>query len=91
MRLFAFALLFATSCWRAQDYSLGPDSQPHESGVDNPIARHELPPLIGIFIDPGVLPAVSDGPEPLRTHCRIRFLERPLRRLSDWRSDSRSG
>jgi sugar lactone lactonase YvrE len=27
---------------------------------DNLIARHELPPLIGIFIDPGVLPAVSD-------------------------------
>jgi gluconolactonase len=28
---------------------------------DNLIARHELPPLIGIFIDPGVLPAVSDA------------------------------
>jgi gluconolactonase len=27
---------------------------------DNLIARHELPPLIGIFIDPGVLPALSD-------------------------------
>jgi gluconolactonase len=27
---------------------------------DNLIARHELPPLIGIFVDPGVLPAVSD-------------------------------
>jgi gluconolactonase len=27
---------------------------------DNLIAKHELPPLIGIFIDPGVLPAVSD-------------------------------
>jgi len=26
---------------------------------DNLIARHELPPLIGIFIDPGMLPAVS--------------------------------
>jgi gluconolactonase len=26
---------------------------------DNLIAKHELPPLIGIFIDPGVLPAVS--------------------------------
>jgi hypothetical protein len=23
------------------------------------IAKHELPPLIGIFINPGVLPAVS--------------------------------
>src|SRR5579864_1116566 len=27
---------------------------------DNLIAKHELPPLIGIFVDPGVLPAVSD-------------------------------
>src|SRR6185295_1990509 len=28
---------------------------------DNLIAKHELPPLIGIFVDPGVLPAVSDA------------------------------
>jgi enterochelin esterase-like enzyme/sugar lactone lactonase YvrE len=27
---------------------------------DNLIARHELPPIIAIFIDPGVLPALSD-------------------------------
>ena len=27
--------------------------------LDNLIARHELPPIIGIFIDPGVLPALS--------------------------------
>jgi gluconolactonase len=27
---------------------------------DNLIAKHELPPIIGIFIDPGVLPALSD-------------------------------
>jgi gluconolactonase len=27
---------------------------------DNLIAKHELPPMIGIFIDPGMLPAVSD-------------------------------
>lgn len=27
---------------------------------DNLIARHDLPPLIGIFVDPGMLPAVSD-------------------------------
>jgi len=27
---------------------------------DNLIAKHDLPPLIGIFIDPGTLPAVSD-------------------------------
>ncbi len=119
MRLFAFALLAAAPWLSAQDYSLGPDSQPHE-GVpkglvtkhelapgkrypgtphtywvyvpaqydgrtpapfmifmdgggavgnsqrlpvvfDNLIAKHELPPLIGIFIDPGVLPVVSSA------------------------------
>jgi sugar lactone lactonase YvrE len=27
---------------------------------DNLIAKHELPPMIGIFVDPGVLPAISD-------------------------------
>jgi sugar lactone lactonase YvrE/predicted esterase len=27
---------------------------------DNLIAKHDLPPLIGIFVDPGVLPALSD-------------------------------
>jgi gluconolactonase len=27
---------------------------------DNLIAKHDLPPLIGIFVDPGLLPAVSD-------------------------------
>ncbi len=28
--------------------------------LDNLIAKHELPPMIGIFVDPGVLPALSD-------------------------------
>ncbi len=28
---------------------------------DNLIAKHELPAMIGIFVDPGVLPAISDG------------------------------
>jgi gluconolactonase len=28
--------------------------------LDNLIATHDLPPLIGIFVDPGTLPAVSD-------------------------------
>ncbi len=28
--------------------------------LDNLIAKHELPPLIGIFVDPGVLPTISD-------------------------------
>ncbi len=28
---------------------------------DNLIAKHDLPPMIAIFIDPGVLPAVSDA------------------------------
>ena len=27
--------------------------------LDNLIAKHDLPPLIGIFVDPGVLPTVS--------------------------------
>src|SRR5882724_9034534 len=27
--------------------------------LDNLIAKHEVPPMIGIFVDPGVLPAVS--------------------------------
>jgi enterochelin esterase-like enzyme/sugar lactone lactonase YvrE len=27
---------------------------------DNLIAKHDLPPMIGIFVDPGVLPAVND-------------------------------
>ncbi len=27
---------------------------------DNLIAKHEIPPMIGIFVDPGILPAVSD-------------------------------
>jgi len=28
---------------------------------DNLIAKHDLPPMIGIFVDPGVLPVVSDA------------------------------
>jgi enterochelin esterase-like enzyme/sugar lactone lactonase YvrE len=28
--------------------------------LDNLIAKHELPPMIGIFVDPGILPAVSN-------------------------------
>lgn len=28
---------------------------------DNLIAKHDLPPMIGIFIDPGVLPVISDS------------------------------
>src|SRR5271168_3109707 len=28
--------------------------------LDNLIAKHEVPPMIGIFVDPGVLPVVSD-------------------------------
>jgi gluconolactonase len=28
---------------------------------DNLIAKHELPPMIGIFVDPGVLPALPDA------------------------------
>ena len=112
-----FALVFAAALLHAQQYTLGPDSQPkpnvpkgvvtrlklapgkfypgtpHNYAIyvpaqydaakpapymifmdglgasgngtripvvfDNLIAAHELPPLIGIFVDPGVLPALS--------------------------------
>ena len=118
MRTLALTVLLAGALAHAQDYTLGPDSQP-QAGVpkgtvtkellapgkffpgtphnysvyvpaqydaakpaplmifldgsgalgnnmrvpvvfDNLIARHDLPPLIGIFVDPGVLPAASD-------------------------------
>jgi gluconolactonase len=118
MKTLAFAILCTTALLYAEDYALGPDSQP-QTGVpkgtvtkhkldpgkfypgtphnysiyvpaqydpakpapfmvfldgsgslsnsvrvpvvfDNLIAKHDLPPLIGIFVDPGVLPAVSD-------------------------------
>jgi sugar lactone lactonase YvrE len=29
--------------------------------LDNLIAKHDLPPMIAIFVDPGILPAVSDA------------------------------
>jgi gluconolactonase len=117
MRTLALTVLCAAAFLQAQEYTLGPDSQPH-SGVpkgtvtkhqlppgkfypgtphryavyvpagynaskpapfmifldgsgflgnsvrvpvvfDNLIAKHELPPLIGIFVDPGVLPTFS--------------------------------
>ena len=46
---------------------------------DNLIAKHDLPPMIGIFIDPGVLPVVTDaGSEPLQPHLRIRFADAAL-------------
>jgi gluconolactonase len=119
MRTFALLVLCATAPLPAQDYSLGPDSQPRDgvpkgtvtrlklepgkfypgtphnyaiyvpanydagkptpfmifldgSGslnnsvrvpvvFDNLIASHDLPPLIGIFVDPGTLPAVSES------------------------------
>jgi gluconolactonase len=115
---FTLLLLSASSFLFAEDYVLGPDSQPHDGvpkGVvtqhtlppgkfypgtphsysvyvpaqydaakptpfmifldgsqamgngmrvpvvfDNLIAKHDLPPMIGIFIDPGILPAISD-------------------------------
>src|SRR5579872_3909061 len=118
MRNLALAILSAAAALHAQDYALGPDSQP-QSGVpkgtvtrlrlapgklypgtphnysiyvpaqydaskptpfmifldgsgainnnvrvpvvfDNLIAKHDLPPLIGIFVDPGVMPALHD-------------------------------
>lgn len=117
-RLIVLAMLCAASLVYAEDYALGPDSQPQagvpkgtltkyklEAGTfypgtphnysvyvpaqydtakptpfmifldgagylnnnvrvpvvfDNLIAKHDLPPLIGIFVDPGILPAISD-------------------------------
>jgi sugar lactone lactonase YvrE len=117
--LFALLLPIFAALLSAQDYPLGPDSQPHD-GVpkgtvtkfvlppgkyypgtphncavyvpaqydaskatpfmifldgsqalgdsmrvpvvfDNLIAKHDLPPMIAIFVDPGILPAVSDA------------------------------
>jgi enterochelin esterase-like enzyme/sugar lactone lactonase YvrE len=31
---------------------------------DNLIAKHDLPPMIAIFVDPGILPVVSDATQP---------------------------
>jgi sugar lactone lactonase YvrE len=117
--LFSLLLLTAAMALPAQDYTLGPDSQPrdgvpkgtvtkfvlppgkaypgtpHNCAVyvpaqydaskptafmifldgsqalgnsmrvpvvfDNLIAKHDLPPMIGIFVDPGILPVVSDA------------------------------
>ena len=117
MKIAALFLLCATAIVSAEDYALGPDSQPqpgvpkgtvskyklepgkfypgtpHNYAIyvpaqydaakpsafmifldgsgslnnnvrvpvvfDNLIAKHDLPPLIGIFVDPGVLPAVT--------------------------------
>jgi enterochelin esterase-like enzyme/sugar lactone lactonase YvrE len=117
--LLSLLLLCAAIALPAEDYTLGPDSQPHDnvpkgtvtkfvlppgksypgtphdcavyvpaqydaskptpfmifldgsgalgSGVrvpvvfDNLIAKHDLPPMIGIFVDPGILPVVNDA------------------------------
>lgn len=117
MKKLALALVCASSLFAAEEYALGPDSQP-QTGVpkgvvtrlklepgrfypgtphnyaiyvpaqydaakptpfmifldgsgslgngqrvpvvfDNLIAKHEIPPMIGIFVDPGVLPAIG--------------------------------
>ncbi len=120
MRRFVFAVLLAVAAFglHAEDYTLGPDSQPHDGVpkgtvtkfilapgkdypgtphncalyvpaqydaskptpfmifldgsqalgdgmrvpvvLDNLIAKHDLPPMIAIFVDPGILPVVSD-------------------------------
>ncbi len=44
MRFLAFALLFATSCGRAQEYSLGPDSQPHDGVPKGTVTKYQLAP-----------------------------------------------
>ena len=117
--LLALLLVFAGAAVHAEDYTLGPDSEPHDGVpkgtvtqfvltpgkdypgtphncavyvpaqydaskptpfmifldgsqalgnsmrvpvvLDNLIAKHDLPPMIAIFVDPGILPAVSDS------------------------------
>jgi gluconolactonase len=117
--VFAILLLLATLGLHAEDYTLGPDSQPHDGVptgtvtkftlgpgkdypgtphncavyvpaqydagkptpfmifldgsqalgngmrvqvvLDNLIAKHDLPAMIAIFVDPGILPTVSDA------------------------------
>ena len=58
--------------------------------LDNLIARHELPPMIAIFIDPGRdAGAVRSGAEPLRAHLRVRLADAAVRQLPDRRADAR--
>ncbi|MEI9969755.1 MAG: alpha/beta hydrolase-fold protein [Terracidiphilus sp.] len=117
--LLALLLVSVSSVAHAEDYTLGPDSQPHDGVpkgtvtkfilapgkdypgtphncalyvpaqydaskptpfmifldgsqalgdsmrvpvvLDNLIAKHDLPPMIAIFVDPGILPVVSDA------------------------------
>ena len=48
---------------------------------DNLIAKHDLPPMIGIFVDPGVLPAsrVTNGVQ--QTTCSAFYLAEPHSRF----------
>jgi len=120
--IFAIFLAVAAIGLHAEDYTLGPDSQPHDGVpkgtitkfilapgkdypgtphncalyvpaqydaskptpfmifldgsqalgdsmrvpvvLDNLIAKHDLPPMIAIFVDPGILPVVSDPSHP---------------------------
>ena len=59
---------------------------------DNLIASGDLPPLIGIFVDPGhAARRVRHGAESLRARLRIRLPERPLFALPAGGTDSRGG
>ena len=59
--------------------------------LDNLIAKHDLPPMIAIFIDPGILPASPIRiPEPLQPHLRIRLAHAALFRIPAQRAYSRS-
>jgi len=49
---------------------------------DNLIARHDLPPMIGIFVDPGILPVVSDADQ--NRYERIFEYDSLTRRFSDF-------
>ncbi len=49
---------------------------------DNLIARHDLPPMIGIFVDPGILPVVSDADQ--NRYNRIYEYDSMTPRFSDF-------
>ena len=58
-----------------------------DGGVfDNLIAKGQMPPAIGIFINPGVLPALTATEQ-----AHLRRLWRPLRALPDRRDPPQSG
>lgn len=141
--LLSSLLLSAAMALTAQDYTLGPDSQPHDgvpqgtvtkfvlppgksypgtphncavyvpaqydaskptpfmifldgsqamgngmhvpTVLDNLIAKHDLPPMIAIFVDPGILPVISDADQ--NRYNRIYEYDSLTPRFSDFLLD----